>query len=661
MQLKLFGEFSLIAPSGERIAVPLRRGQALISYLASKESRRESREVLLDLLWPDRFKEQAQSSLRQVIYELQRLGPKDQPLIEATRDDVSLGPAILACDLWRFESKPGDFNGSMAEELLDLYAGPFLSGPPLATEPFQQWTAIQRARLENQLEAAILETAHSASRPAETALAIKLLIQLLERCPMSFQAIAKVMELSAASGQPAVATRQFEHFAKRLKLECGEVPPQELFDFYKALKAVPEQTPTGFARLRQPAFAHKNPWAHTSSDAPVIAVLPFQYQGLRPERMELANALSEDIIMMLSGCRWFGVLSRSSTHSIVQDAQFIPRDFARKTGANHLVYGTIADRGDKLSLTIELANAETGFITWAKRYDAAGEDLLKWASEVCPMIVAALDPAVVESEHLALSKPAIAATDCLWAYQYLVKGYRHYYAGEWDKAIASFQDAVDEDKTYAHGYAMLANTRYSAAQAGRDNNFDAMLELAEQSARRALEIDPSEAKANIALGQILDWRGKHNQSAAFLDRAISLNPSFSQASTARSYHAVMTGSFEAAKTYVETSMRLRVGDAGLGFCLPSKAMADLHMGNPKEALQTAHWAQRLAPDFWLSRMTLATSLFANDEMDSARLVVSELKRDYQGLTAEEFASWFPYANAQNNTMITKALVKSGWD
>jgi hypothetical protein len=100
---------------------------------------------------------------------------------------------------------------------------------------------------------------------------------------------------------------------------------------------------------------------------------------------------------------------------------------------------------------------------------------------------------------------------------------------------------------------------------------------------------------------------------------------------------------------------------GLGFCLPSKATADLHMGNPQEALQTAHWAACLAPDFWLVRMTLATSPYANDEMDSARLVVSELKQDYQGLTAEEFASWFPYANAKNNTMITKTLVKSGWD
>ena len=661
MHLKVFGGFSLSLESGENLAVPLRRGQALIAYLVSSESRRQGREVLLDLLWPDRFKEQAQASLRQVIYELHALAPQEKPLIITTRDEVMLGPAIESCDLWRFESKPGEFHGHRAEEMLELYAGPFLSGPPLAAEPFQQWTAIQRARLENQLEEAILETAQVVTRPAEIAFAIRILSQLIERSPMSFQAMARLMELAVSSGQPALATRQFEQFSRRLKLEFDETPPVELVEFHAALKAIKAQSHVSFAPVRQPAFAHKNPWTHTSSDAPVIAVLPFQYKGLRPERMELANALSEDIILMLSGCRWFGVLSRSATHGVVQDSQFVPRDFARKTGANHLVYGTIADRGDQLSLSVELANAETGYITWAKRYEANGVDLLKWASEVCPMIVSALDPAVAESEHLALAKPAIAATDCLWAYQHLVKGYRHYYAGEWDEAITSFQDAVDEDKTYAHAHAMLANTHYSAAQAGRDRNFDQKLELAERSARRALEIDPSEAKANIALGQILDWRGKHSQSAPFLDRAFNLNPSFSQASTARSYHALMTGAYSEAKTYIETSMRLRVGDAGLGFCLPSKAIADLHLDNRTEALQTAHWALRLAPDFWLSRLTLAVALHANEETEPATRIVAGLKQDYPEFTSGEFAAWLPYANPTNNELIRNALERSGWN
>ena len=74
--------------------------------------------------------------------------------------------------------------------------------------------------------------------------------------------------------------------------------------------------------------------------------------------------------MVLSGCRWFSVLSRAATHSIAGGSPFIPRDFARLTGANYLIYGAIVERRNGLSLGIELADAETGHIRWANRYDA---------------------------------------------------------------------------------------------------------------------------------------------------------------------------------------------------------------------------------------------------------------------------------------------------
>jgi DNA-binding SARP family transcriptional activator/TolB-like protein len=660
MKLKLFGGFSLANDRAEAVPVSLKRGQALLAYLASKESHKESREVLLDLLWPDRFKEQAQASLRQVLFELRALAGGGDALVVASRNDVALGPAIIECDLWNFETLSPSSQISDADLLLHLYAGPFLDGPQLATEPFQQWTAIQRSRLESQMENAVLQVTAENADQSNATQSIRLLAKLMELCPMCFQALWRLMELCAIGGDPKAAIRHFEHFSKRLKLEFGETPPKEFSDFCASLKTAPYRHIAISDALRQPAFVHNNPWTRTRSDAPVVAVLPFRYSGSRNGNAELAHALSEDITLMLSGCRWLSVLSRSATHNMRNDADLVPRDFARATGANHLVYGTITDRADSLSLSIELADAETGYITWAKRYDATSHDLMSWAGEVCPLIVAALDPAIIEREHRTLGKPALAATGCLVAYQHLVMGYRHYYAAQWDMAIEAFGNAIKEDATYAHAHAMLADTLYFSAQVARGRDFDAVLELAELSARRALEIDPSEAKANIALGQVMDWRGNHGESLGYLERAVALNPSFAQASTARSYHAVMTRSYEAAKTYIQTALRLRVGDSGLGFCLPSKALADLHMGNHREALQTAHWAMRLTPNFWLGRLVLATCLHATDDFETAAATVNDLKRDYRNLSADEFTSWFPYEDPHDGNIMRQALTQSGW-
>ena len=478
MKLKLFGGFALARNRSEIVPVSLRRGRALLAYLASKETRRESREVLLDMLWPDRFKEQAQASLRQVVFELKALAPEDQPILVTSRNEVALGTAIRECDLWSFEEHKAANQIDDAEFLLELYAGPFLDGPPLATEPFQQWTAIQRSRLENQLETSILNVTTESSNPADMERSLRLLSKLVELCPMCFQALWRLMEFSATSGNPATAVRYYEYFARRLKMEFNEAPPPELSDFNTSLKAAPRQNIARYAPQRQLAFTNKNPWTRTRSDAPVVAVLPFRYAGTRSDSAALANAVCEDITLMLSGCRWLSVLSRSATHNIRGDGNFIPRDFARLTGANHLVYGTITDRAESLSLSIELADAETGYITWAKRYDATGQDLLSWAGEVCPMIVSALDPALAESEHQALRKPTLAATGSLIAYQHLVIGYRHYHAAQWTQAIAAFQRAIDEDATYAHAHAMLSVNRYMDAQISRNRSFEAELERA---------------------------------------------------------------------------------------------------------------------------------------------------------------------------------------
>jgi DNA-binding SARP family transcriptional activator/TolB-like protein/Tfp pilus assembly protein PilF len=660
MKLQLLGGFALLGVGADAQPVSLRRGQALLAYLALKETRVESREVLLDMLWPDRFKEQAQASLRQVLFELRAAAGDSAAIVDATRTSVALGSGIVECDVWELERQSSHNGLTGAEHMLQLYRGPLLDGPPIGSEPFGQWMAIQRSRLEGRLESAVLEaTAHGLSAD-EQERAVQALRRLIELSPMCAPAVLRLMSIEAASGRRQDALLQFERYAKRLKLEFDEEPPSEVRQAYEVMKAAPQETRIAAVSLRRPAYVHNNPWLRTRSDAPVLAVLPFRYEGSQVPGAALASALSEDITIVLSGCKWFSVLSRATTHSVTGGSPFIARDFARLTGADYLIYGAIVERSNGLSLGIELADAETGHIRWANRYEATSDDLLSWAGEVCPLIVAALDPAIADIERRTFAKPALAATGSAVAYQHLVLGYRHFYAGELTEAAAAFQSAIREDATYAHAHAMLAVTIYLTAQVERDHRWASLLAAAEKSARRALEIDPSEPKGCNIMGQVLDWQGRHEEANGFLEQAVSINPSFALSSTARSYHAVMTGAFDVAKTYLQTAMRLRVGDASLGHCLPSKVLADLHLGNREEALQTAHWAMRLQPQFWLGRQVLAASLSATGDIEAASKVVAELQRDHPELTAEEFAHWFPYAGGKGGELVVDALRRAGW-
>ncbi|MCG8450531.1 MAG: hypothetical protein MI725_13260, partial [Pirellulales bacterium] len=572
MNLKLFPVFELADQGHDAVEVALRRGQALIAYLALKENRTASREMILDMLWPGRFKEQAQASLRQVLFELRKKSTEDLPIVIASRSDVALGPAIDECDVWAFEAATRSGSSDDAELALRLYRGRFLDGPGIQSEPFQQWVAIQQGRLEGELESLVLAAAGELVDQGDNQRACRLLEELIRVSPLCYHAVVLLMQIDVASNLPAEAIRRFERYDQFLKLELDEVAPQELRDAYETLKSAPVKHAKISAQVKREAFAGSDPWRRSSSDAPVIAVLPFRYMADNPVGNQLAVAMSEDITLMLSGCRWFKVMSRSATHGIQQDQSFVINDFARKTGVDYLIYGAVMERGEKWSVTVELAHAGSGFISWAKRYEADDAGILDWANDICPQIVAALDPALTDSEIRLNQKPVLSATGSVAAYHSLVSGYRDFYSGNWSEALSKFGIAVEQDETYAHAHAMMAVTVYLDAQVNRRENWRAQLQESEFRARRALDIDPSEAKACNILGQILDWQGEHGESFQYLQRAVTLNPSFAWASTGHSYHSVMLGKFDEAKDYIQSALRLRVGDSGLGLCLPAKAL-----------------------------------------------------------------------------------------
>lgn len=660
MKLKMFAGFDLADDCRHQLTVPLKRGRALIAYLALKEGRSEKREYLVDLLWPNRFRQQAQASLRQVLFELRRQSRDGAEPVAATRNEVSLGPGIEECDVWAFEACTRRGDPADAERALQLYAGPFLDGPVIGAEPFQQWVAIQQARLEGQLESTVLAAAAACIEQGFDERASAMLERLLQLSPLCYEAAVRLLEVDAQNGRVADALRKYERYARQLRLEYDQEPPQELQDAYQVLKSAPLHP----ARFRSPqrleAFRGQDPWRKKSIDAPVIAVLPFRCLSSDVTGGELAAAMCEDVTLMLSGCRWFKVLSRSATHSLTSNEPFVIRDFVQKTGADYLVYGAISERGGGWSVTVELADAASGIISWAKRYDASDDEIIGWARDVCPLIVAALDPALAENETRFSRRPALSATGSVAAYQHLVRGYRQFYSGNWADALADFEKATAQDETYAHAHAMMAVTMYLDAQVHRRSDWRDQLQDAERRARRALEIDPSEAKACNILGQILDWQGQHDDSFDFLQRAVSLNPSFAWASTGHSYHSLMIGAFDDAKAYIRTALRLRVGDSGLGLCLPARALADLHLGNVEEALDTAHWAMRMQPEFWLGRQVLAACLLAAGDEAAAEKTVDALQRDYGYLTSDEFSGWFPYHDERIERPVLNTLHHFGW-
>ena len=105
MRLNLLGGLELVDQHNETVSFPHKRGQALLAYLAMKDGRAESREFIVDLLWPDRFKKQAQASLRQSVFELRRI---------QTSEPIMHTPGISNADQDHAADEPADGAGLAA-------------------------------------------------------------------------------------------------------------------------------------------------------------------------------------------------------------------------------------------------------------------------------------------------------------------------------------------------------------------------------------------------------------------------------------------------------------------------------------------------------------------------------------------------------------------
>src|SRR4051812_15278474 len=139
-KLRLLGPFSLVDPEGRRIAVPSRKGAALLALLAVSKDGERARGWLQTQLWGSRESKEANGSLRRELSDLrQRLNrPSWTPLI-CERDRVRLDLSIVSIDIF----EPDDATAHDAGQ-----PGEFLEGIDIpGEEAFEEWLREQRARL----------------------------------------------------------------------------------------------------------------------------------------------------------------------------------------------------------------------------------------------------------------------------------------------------------------------------------------------------------------------------------------------------------------------------------------------------------------------------------------------------------------------------------
>jgi TolB-like protein/tetratricopeptide (TPR) repeat protein len=257
-----------------------------------------------------------------------------------------------------------------------------------------------------------------------------------------------------------------------------------------------------------------------------IAVLPFANMSGDPDNQYFSDGLAEELINALAGVGDLKVAGRTSSFAF-RGQNLDLRMIGDTLGVETVLEGSVRRSEDRVRITAQLIDAETGFHLWSEEYDRDMTDIFLVQEELARSIVRAMLPRLGgESEDLYLG-----GTSDLEAWDLYVTGRQKWYTRSvpllWE-AVDDFEAAVARDPEFALGWSGLADA--IDALAYRDARARDLAPRAMSSARRAVLLDPELAEGWASWGVLAfemdrDWI----TAELALKRAIGLKPSYAGA------------------------------------------------------------------------------------------------------------------------------------
>jgi TolB-like protein len=275
------------------------------------------------------------------------------------------------------------------------------------------------------------------------------------------------------------------------------------------------------ATPRTAAAATAATTAAAASERPSIAILPFTNLGEDAAQGFFSDGITEDIITELSRWRLLSVRSRSASfrhRGLAVDVQQV----ARELDVRFILEGSVRRMGERIRVSAQLIDAETGSHVWAEKFDRDAADIFNVQDQLVRTIVSTLVGRVrVSDAERARRKPPAS----LAAYECVLKGNALSWSEPEGAAEATrlFEQAIAIDPGYALAHAMLCAMRYKDWYDDPGDS-DAALQDAHALAKRAVELDENESSCFAMLGWVNLLRRSFDQALQHARRAIEINP-----------------------------------------------------------------------------------------------------------------------------------------
>ena len=361
-------------------------------------------------------------------------------------------------------------------------------------------------------------------------------------------------------------------------------------------------------------------------DKPSIAVLPFTNLSSDPEQEYFADGMVEEIITALSRSKSLFVIARNSSFTFKGKTVDI-RQVGHQLGVRYVLEGSLRKAGNRVRISGQLIDSETGAHLWADRFEGALEDVFSLQDAVTEKVVGALAPSVERAEMERAKRKPTANLD---SYDCYLRGLAVFQVAptteNFDEATTLLRRALVLDPTNARALGMLLAVYVNRRGLGMPNDAGIEREELVRLVRLAVRLGSDDAaalgNAAIAIAHVLrDLVFAQEQVA----RALTLNPNLASAWANSGWINVWSGRPAEAVEHILRSIRLDPMSTGVGRH-SALAHAYFFLDRHDDALQVSEGLLRSNPSFHPGlRVGAASAAFAG-KTDLAQELVARLRQ-----------------------------------
>ena len=377
--------------------------------------------------------------------------------------------------------------------------------------------------------------------------------------------VAARLEALAEPGGICVSARVQEDAVGRLDLAFEDLGEQTLKNIARPVRVFRVQSesplPTPPPRAGEGRVGVAGLPALALPDKPSIAVLPFQNLSGDPEQEVFADGTVEDITTALSKLRWFFVIARNSSFAYKGRAVNV-KQVGCELGVRYILEGSVRKSGNRLRITAQLVEAETGNHVWAERYDRDLDDIFAVQDEITERVVAAIEPELYAAEDFRSQRKPPESLD---AWECVIR------------ALSALSQVTSEGRAVAerlcrqaiaiapgHGqahsllaWALLRRTVWS-------DDLRAVITEASAETQTALSIDERDPWAHLVQGNLFNRLRRFDDAARECRRALELNPNFALAHAYFGMALNGLGRYQEAIDSAQHALRLSPNDRNVG-------------------------------------------------------------------------------------------------